>query len=585
LRERCLDRNMDIRKIINQGPVIFDGAMGTYLAALDRSLSENPEKAAPELVEAVHREYIRAGAQCITTNTFSIGEIDEKTIEAAWDAACRAAGNDVFVFADMGPAGTVPEEAAACYIRATDKFLEIGARHFIFETLSTPEAMLSAAAHIKEKAPESYIIASFSCPNGGYTRDGLFAGDVLRTAWESGHVDCVGLNCALSAGHMAELMAGLDTEGMTLIVMPNAGYPVVLNNRTFYEGDPVFFAGQMGKMAAGGVTFLGGCCGTTPAHIKQIKRILEEGIEKLPESDKVKTAAISSSKKIVSNFWDKLISGQKPVAVELDPPASADLTRFMEGAKELKDIGADIMTLADCPIGRARMDSSLLACKVFREVGIETLPHMTCRDRNLNATKALMLGLYAEGIRNLLIVTGDPIPTAERDEVKSVYQFNSRKMAAFAASLNEKEFNRQMHFFGALNINARNFDVQIGLAREKAEHGIAGFLTQPVLTREGFENLKRAKAELGGYILGGIIPIVSERNARFMDSEINGINVAPEVIELYVGKDKEESEEIGIKISTEIARRIEPYVDGFYFMAPFLRTGMICKIIENIRNG
>lgn len=211
---------------------------------------------------------------------------------------------------------------------------------------------------------------------------------------------------------------------------------------------------------------------------------------------------------------------------------------------------------------------------------MDALPHMTCRDRNLNATKALLLGLYAEGIRNVLLVTGDPIPTAERDEVKSVYQFNSRKLAAFVTSLGKKLLPGQFHAFGALNVNARNFDVQIRLAKEKEEKGIVGFLTQPVLTPQAFENLKRAKEELNGYILGGIIPVVSARNARFMDSEISGINVDPQITELYEGKNREESEALATEISVEIMRQITPYVDGYYLMTPFGRTGLIARILK-----
>lgn len=211
---------------------------------------------------------------------------------------------------------------------------------------------------------------------------------------------------------------------------------------------------------------------------------------------------------------------------------------------------------------------------------MDALPHMTCRDRNLNATKALLLGLYAEGIRNVLLVTGDPIPSAERDEVKSVYQFNSRKLAAFAASLGKQVLPGSFHLFGALNVNARNFDVQLKLAKEKEEKGMIGFLTQPVLTEEAFENLKRAKEELSGYILGGVIPVVSARNARFMDSEINGINVDPKITELYEGKTRAESEDLAVEISVEIMKRISGFTDGYYLMTPFGRTGLIVRIMK-----
>ena len=199
---------------------------------------------------------------------------------------------------------------------------------------------------------------------------------------------------------------------------------------------------------------------------------------------------------------------------------------------------------------------------------MDALPHMTCRDRNLNATKALLMGMHAEGIRNILLVTGDPIPTAERDEVKSVYQFNSRKLASFVSSLGQSVLPSPFHLFGALNVNALNFDVQLRLAKGKLERGIIGFLTQPILT---------------AYILGGIIPVVSAKNARFMDSEINGIRVDETITQMYEGKNRAEGEELAVTISAEIAKRIAPYVDGYYLMTPFQRTALICRILEKIK--
>ena len=260
-----------------------------------------------------------------------------------------------------------------------------------------------------------------------------------------------------------------------------------------------------------------------------------------------------------------------------------DLGADIEGdIKRLRDAGVDVLTIADCPIARARMDSSLLACKVRRELEMDVLPHMTCRDRNLNATKALLLGLYAESVRNVLLVTGDPIPTAERDEVKSVYQFNSRKLAAFVSELGRQTLPGGFHIFGALNINARNFDVQLKLARQKIEKGMVGFLTQPVLTETAVENLKRAKEELDAYLLGGLIPIVSERNARFMDSEVNGVSVSQEIIKAYEGKNRAESEDLAVEITLKIARQIGPYVDGYYIVTPFNRTSLIERIVGKL---
>jgi homocysteine S-methyltransferase len=378
---------------------------------------------------------------------------------------------------------------------------------------------------------------------------------------------------------MKDMASRLDLGGKYLSLMPNAGYPTVLSHRVFYEGDPVFYAQSVADMTTIGARILGGCCGTTPLHIRMIRKALP----KTAGSTGRKAVAQDEAKDhVVSTFWEKLVSGGKPVAVELDPPEIASMTKFMDGAKRLRDAGVDVLTIADCPIARARMDSSLLACKVKRELDMDVLPHMTCRDRNLNATKALLLGLYAENVRNVLLVTGDPIPTAERDEVKSVYQFNSRKLAAFVSELGRQTLPGGFHIFGALNVNARNFDVQLKLARQKMEKGMVGFLTQPVLTDTALENLRRAKEELDAYILGGLIPIVSERNARFMDSEVNGVSVSQEIIRAYEGKNRAECEDLAVEITLRIASDIAPYVDGYYIVTPFNRTSLIERIVGKL---
>ena len=274
------------------------------------------------------------------------------------------------------------------------------------------------------------------------------------------------------------------------------------------------------------------------------------------------------------------------MAVELDPPEAADVTKFMAGAKELRDSGAAIITIADCPIARARMDSSILACKIRRELRMEALPHMTCRDRNLNATKALLLGLCAEDVHNVLVVTGDPIPSASRDEVKSVYNFNSRMLARYIRGLNETALPTPFRVFGALNLNAVNFKVQMDLAHKKAENGVCGFLTQPVLTRQALENLKTARESLPPEVklLGGIIPVVSHRNAVFMNSEVAGITVDEAVIRRYEGLDRAAGEDLAVEISGQVARDMAPWVDGFYLITPFGRTGLMARIMEQMRS-
>ena len=274
--------------------------------------------------------------------------------------------------------------------------------------------------------------------------------------------------------------------------------------------------------------------------------------------------------------------GKKVIAVELDPPINTDIDSFLEGANILKHHSVDAITIADCPLARARVDSSLLACKLKRELDITPIPHMTCRDRNINATKALLLGLSIEGVENVLVVTGDPVPSPLRDEIKAMFSFNSAVLAKHINELNENVFNKPFGIYGAININAANFDAQLIRAKKKVENGVSVLFTQPVLSEEAFNNLKRIKKELDVKVLGGIIPIVSHRNACFMNNEISGINVSEEIINMYEGLEREEASNLAVKISVDIASKISKYVDGYYIITPFKRVDIISKIIEAI---
>ena len=406
--------------------------------------------------------------------------------------------------------------------------------------------------------------------------------ELLDAAARLPEVDAVGLNCLSGARQMLELIQKLSLPKKPLCVMPTAGYPTVRANRVFYHGDPGYFSLQMASLHALGATLLCGCCGTTPEHIAAMVQAL-----RLPAPVRLEyraSEAPANGTPPEDPFWNALCDpARRPFAVELDPPEGADVKKFMDGARTLRDSGADVITVSDCPVARARIDSSLMACKLHRELGVNALPHMTCRDRNLNATQALLLGLCAEGVDKVLIVTGDPIPAASRDEVKSVYNFNSRKLMHYVDTLNRTLLPSPFRIFGALNVNVRNFDVQLDLARQKEEAGAVGFLTQPVLTEQGYENLLRAREVLKGKLLGGIMPIVSHRNALFMNSEIAGITVDARVIALYEGADRERGEALAVAISAEVARRIAPYVDGYYLITPFGRAALVGRIMEAIR--
>ena len=588
----------DVREILKKRPLLFDGGMGTYYKAKPGQECEQANLLDPEGVLAVHGAYLEAGADAIKTNTFGLPRMAaagnplwEALTDEGWRLAAQAAAKTgAAVFADLGPApDTESLPAAQIYTALAERFAALGAKNFLFETLSSDAGVAEAAKQIKEAVPDAFVLVSFAVLPDGYTREGRHCTQLVRSMTACSAVDAVGLNCVSAPGAMRTLVQQLGRTELPLSIMPNAGYPVVTRTRVQYQGRPEYFARELVGLAAEGVRILGGCCGTTPAHSAALRTALDALPEQLPVAAAAPVPAAAKPEVETDDaFLRKLNAGKKVIAIELDSPKDADLTGYLEGARRLQAAGADLLTIADCPIARARMDSSLVACRVHRELGLNVLPHMTCRDRNLNATKALLLGLHAEGVREVLAITGDPIPTAERDEVKNVYQFNSRKLAQYIVSLagEGREMPSPLTVFGALNLNARNFDAELRRAQEKLENGMSGFLTQPVLSAQAVENLKKTREALGSRakILAGIMPVVSQRNAIFMENEVNGIHVDAEIIERFAGLDRAQGEELGLEVSVKAAQAAAPYADGFYLMTPFNRIALMERLIARLKD-
>lgn len=583
----------ELRACLMHGKLIFDGATGTYAKSQSDWPSGPVELAcltAPQKVKALHKAYLNVGSMAIKTNTFAahIGLAckDEKQqkdlISSAVQIAKEAANGKAFVFADIGPA---PDDrfAEAFYKRMADLFIASGIDCFLFETMRTTAGICETAKHIRTQVPDAFIAVSFASDPDGFTRSGELAATLIGTMDDCKEVDAVGLNCICGAYHMRRLLENLPATHKHLIALPNAGYPHVIDGRTYYDSDPLYYADQVCACVNAGSRIIGGCCGTSPEHIRQISLNIHRmeskayaGNETLPEK-RVQCGQ--------SRILEKLNRGERPILVELDPPRDSGIDAFLAGAKALRDAGADAITIADCPIGRARMDSSLLACKLKRELDIEALPHMTCRDRNVNATKALLLGLSMEGVHNVLVVTGDPVSADDRGSIKGVFQFNSRVLARFVKSLSEAGETVPFFLCGALNVNAANFEKELVRAKDKELCGVQAFLTQPVLSEHAAENVKLARQVLTGKIMGGLFPVVSEKNARFLSSEVAGIALDQRVIDAYIGLDREQAEKLAIQLCADAARRIAPYVDGYYIMTPFQRIELVCRVMDSIRQN
>jgi len=279
-------------------------------------------------------------------------------------------------------------------------------------------------------------------------------------------------------------------------------------------------------------------------------------------------------------FYSKFETGKMVIAVELDPPFDADYEKLVEYAHTLKKLGVDIITMADSPMGRSRVDSTLMSVKLSMETGISVMPHICCRDKNMISIRSTLLGAYINDIRNLLLVTGDPVPSESRMLTTGVFDYNSIQLMNFVKEMNQEHFGDEPFYYGgALNPTMGKIDHIIERMQKKIDAGCKYFLTQPVYSDDAIARLAEIKRRVDTKILCGIMPLVSYRNANFIKNEFIGIEVPDNIVARYKpDMSKEEGEETGANIARELMVKLNPIVDGYYFMLPFNRVSLIGKI-------
>ena len=411
----------------------------------------------PDVVFKIHKQYIAAGAMAIKTNTFGANSLlglsfeeVEDLIRSGYEIALKATkSTDTLVFADIGYINSDKDEVILEYTKIAQTFINLGAKYFLFETLTEYEVLKPAIKHIKQCVSDAYIMVSFAVTEDGYTKKGHYYKDIITEASKSDLIDVVGLNCICGPSHIYNLLKNFDISHINFTTMPNSGYPATIGGRTVYQDNAEYFSDKMIDIYKLGVNILGGCCGTTPEHIKQlitkIRSYKDEPLEisKTGESNE-------TIKKIQENkFKEKLLSGKKIIAVELDPPNSTNFEYIIEAAEKALYAGADIITLSDSPLARARADSIIISSKIKREVNVDVLPHLSCRDRNYIGIKSALLGANIEGINNILAITGDPVVETDRGTTKGVYNFNSFNLISYIKNLNTELFPASPFFIGA----------------------------------------------------------------------------------------------------------------------------------------
>ncbi len=596
---------MMIREELKKQRLFYDGAFGTYYNDKyeEQGLSEKALFTNPERVKEVHKEYLRAGANIIRTNTFACNSMffskKEKVLEGirlGYRLAQEAIAEEhpaqkTFVAADIGPiydiTGEESEEILKEGKEIVDVFLEEGADFFQLETFEDTAYAFPLCAYIKEKKPEAFVVASFRFDKSGYTKSGLSFSKLMEQVEKEDAVDAFGCNCGVEALHMFEIM---DKTGFSckkpVIALPNAGYPMDLRGRRVFRSDISYYGLKMKDIADLGVELLGGCCGTTPKYIALLTSSLKDypWQEKKPAVQRLKKAVSHEGHPVQRSFVEKMRAGKKTIIVELDPPFDQDISKVKKNAELYKEVGVDAITLSDSPMARGRMDAGALASYLQLEYDLPVMPHMCCRDKNVVALRGAILANYMQGIRQALLITGDPF-SHEVDKMKPVYNVNSIRFMQNVKQIKEELFSKDdFAVGGALNYHGVNVNAIAERMKRKMEVGCEYFLTQPLYSDEDVERVRYLKEKTGAKIFCGIMPLVSYKNACFLKSEMPGIRVPEETVERYhPDMSREEAEKVAVEVALEVIAKVADFADGYYFMTPFNRGELMVSIIEQVK--
>ncbi len=594
----------------NQIRYTLDGAMGTYYMEItgENEASEPANVANPDIIERIHSEYIEAGAQIIRTNTFAANTIvlgkPIEEINSIVRMGCRIAKQavakskkKVLIAASIGPIpmqGEEQEEILKEYQTLCDIMISEGVDAIWFETFENMSVIKELIPYIRAK-PDLFIHASFCIDKFGYTRDGISMNRILLEMGRIDELSGLGFNCGVGSGHMLTLVKKMVfPKNKVIAIVPNASYPEQLHNRLVFRDNIGYYRDNMELILQEGVSIAGACCGSNPGYIRSIYELTNTFVfTKLQSGHSIETRELSEQKKKENQeevttksypanaFIDKLKAGKKVVAVELDPPYDIQYDNLVNQADIVKRHGVDIITFADSPGGRSRIDSVMMGIKIAKQVGLDVMPHISCRDKNMIAMRSTLLGAHIHDIRNLLLVTGDPVPSVSRSHTSNVFDYNSIRLMQFVKEMNEEHLNVDPFYYGgALNYARGNLDKVIERMKHKIEAGASYFLTQPVYCEEDANRLRIIKSKIDAKILCGVMPFVSYRNANFVRNEMPGIHVPEEIVNRYHPEmSKEEAEMTGAMIANEMINRMQDFADGYYLMLPFNRVSFLDNIL------
>jgi methionine synthase / methylenetetrahydrofolate reductase (NADH) len=615
----------DLQARLKQGPVLCDGAMGTLLYAKGVFINKCYDElnlTQPEMLRTIHNEYLNAGAEIIETNTFGgnsfrlarhgladkVAEINLRGAELAREAAdafnLKKATN-VLVAGSVGPLGirieplgkTSREEARESFRQQITALVQGGVNVIMLETFGYLEELHQAILAARDVAPEMPVIAQVTIDEDGNCLDGASPETFTAKLNEWG-VDVIGCNC--SVGPVAMLEAIERIRRLTdkpLSAQPNAGIPRSIEGRNIYLCSPEYMASYARKFVNAGVNLVGGCCGTTPEHIKAMKSALRmadargktSSFHVMNEAKRESTVAPPPMAQR-SNLGKKLATGEFVTLVEIVPPKGTDFHKEVEGAKFLKASGIDAINIPDSPRASARLSNQALCLLIQQQAGIETVLHFTCRDRNVLSMQSELLGAYATGIRNLICITGDPPKLGNYPDATAVFDVDAIGLVNLVRNLNYGldlggnpigSGTRFMIGVGA-NPGMVNIDEEVRRFEYKVEAGAEFAVTQPVFDIALLEQFLRRIDHHRIPVLAGIWPLTSVRNAEFMKNELR-VSVPDSIIErMSRAPNADAARAEGILIAREMLHQVRGLVQGAQVAAPLGRYSSAIGVLDGV---
>lgn len=563
----------------------------------------------PSLVQEILREYVKAGAQAVETNTFTanrhklaryeledhVEEINMRGVELA-----RAAAADhAFVLASVGPVRkgetdeVPPKEQHDIFVEQIAALDSAKPDALILETFSRADELEIAlrAARATSKLP---IIAQLTVDEEGYTRDGQHIHPCFTRFRKMG-ASVLGVNCAKGPAGIIRALEHIPLDDQPLLsAYPNAGLPAYVDGRYMYLSTPEYFADSALRLREQGARLIGGCCGTTPEHVQAIAKALA-GLKPVKRKPTVKTrlrvVPVTRPRELRPQLLE--VVRQRPTfIVELDPPRDLQHEKIIAGAQALKACGVDAITMADSSLGITRMSNIALGHLVQQQTGLLPLIHISCRDRNLIGLQADLMGLYALGLNHVLALTGDPAKFGDQPGATSVYDLNSFNLVRMI-----KQMNRGIAFSGramgqatdfvvgvAFNPNVARLHTQVRRLEKKVALGADFVMTQPIYRREQAKEIARVAKDFDIPFFIGIMPVVSARNAEFLHNEVPGINIPKELRERMAKYEGDRAREEGIRIAHEIEQEVLAHFNGIYLITPFVRYEMCVRLVELARS-